>query len=123
MFSIANTKSEEKEKANNRYSVKFQGNYFRPCIGLMHWVRWGKFILDIRPLREYLGLPQETQELYIALNQTIFEERIKQITDAVGDKSFFSLNSKVNEMIIEKKKATELECNTKGIPYDDALGF
>lgn len=59
MFSKANPKMEYKVEAQRCYSVKFQGNHFRPCVGLMHWVRWGKFVLDVRPLREYLGLPKE----------------------------------------------------------------
>lgn len=104
MFSIADPKMEYKEAAQRGYSVKFQGNHFRPCVGLVHWVRWGKFVLDIRPLREYLGLPEEPQEIYLANNKAAFEERIKQITDAVGERSFFSLNASVNEMIESKRK-------------------
>jgi hypothetical protein len=123
MFSIAEPKMEYKEEAIRCYSVKFQENHFRPCVGLMHWVRWGRYILDIRPLREYLGLPKEDKELYIQSNKAVFEERIKQITDAVGDKDFFALNAKVNEQIIEKRKQEEEKSKQNNQPYDSNLGF
>lgn len=104
MFHLANTQIEYKEKALKNFSVNFQGKNFYPCIGLMHWLRWGRFCFDVRPLREYLGLPPEPMELFLKLDKSTFETRIKEITDAVGEQSFFALNAKVNEMIVEKEK-------------------
>ena len=123
MFHLANPKMEYKEEAQRCFSVKFQGNNFYPCVGLMHWLRWGRFAFDIRPLREYLGLPPESKELYIRSDKSTFEARIKEITDAVGEKSFFALNAKVNEMIEEKEKQTEIKAKENNQPFDNALGF
>ena len=116
MFHIANTKIEYKEEAQRCFSVKFQGNNFHPCLGLMHWVRWGRFIFDVRPLRKYLGLPPEPKELYIRGDKAAFEARIKEITDAVGKRSFFVLNAIVNEMIEEEERQFEIKTKRYNLP-------
>lgn len=120
MFSIANCKMEPKETAfkGSKYAVKFQGRYLRPCIGLVYWIRWGEFIFDIRPVWEYLKMP----ELSIAqMSYPNFVLRMEELISAVGCNSFFRLNADVNE-IIQKRNSKIIETNrANGI--DDDLPF
>ena len=102
------------------FSIPFQKYHFRRCEGLMHWLRWGRMVFDVRPLREYLGLEPETEKYYLynKCNNAIFEKRIKEITDAVGDRSFFVIGSEVNEFIAKKEAEIIKENIVNGI-YDD----
>ncbi len=90
---------EGKETASRSFSVIFQDRHFRRCIGLSHWLRWGEFVFDVRPLREYLGLPKEDKYLYLKVDKSTFEKRIKEITDAVGERNFIMVNIETNKMI------------------------
>lgn len=48
--------SDSKMDAVKRVGVKFQGYYFRPCVGLNYWIRWGRYCIDLRPLCSYLKI-------------------------------------------------------------------
>jgi hypothetical protein len=123
MFGQANVKMEYKEEAARCYSVIFQGNHFRPCIGLMHWVRWGRYSLDVRPLRKYLGLESEPKEYYLNRSKDVFIKRISEITDAVGTRNFILLNIEVNKMIEKQNEDAKIKSKLAGLPYSEDLLF
>lgn len=60
--------------------IKFQGNYFRPCIGLYSWIRWGRYCIDLRPLFCYLNYPKfEVSEQYQESFETKFLPFVKKL--------------------------------------------
>ncbi len=81
----------QKEKALNCYSVEFQGKKFKPCRGLMYSIYWGNTIFDIRDFRKSVNMPPEPEYLAMRIGEDNFKERIKQITDFVGDRDFKTL--------------------------------
>ena len=118
MFYFAKTKIERETIANNRFQLKFQDYYFRQCVGLMHCLRWGKYVFDVRPLREYLGLGPEPEEYYLNTDYITFQKRTIEIAYAVGDRSFFLLNRQVNKFILEKSDELKKENKANGVDVD-----
>ncbi len=123
MFTVANVKTEYKEAPMKCFGVKFQGKMFNPCVGLSYWIRWGKYVFDIRLLREYLNLEPEAEHLSSNRNKLIFEERIKQITDVVGERNFIEVNIEANKLFDEKQKQTKEFAKNNNLPFSDDLGF
>lgn len=118
MFHEANCQDEPKMMADlHVVPLFFQKHSFRPCVGLSCWVRWGPYIFDIRPLRDYLRLPQENKS-YRQHTIYWFHKRIKEITDAVGDHDFIRLNQIVNRKIAADQEAILEQNKTKGVTDD-----
>lgn len=110
MFAKANEKNSVdgyKVKAVLCFSVPFQGKHFRRCQGLGYWVRWGQYVLDIRELRAFLKMPEEPKEYFFEnFKKSVFETRIKEITDKNGCNDFKRLCLDMNKWI-EKKHFEE----------------
>lgn len=71
-----NKNSSEKAQAVKGVGVRFQKFYFRPCIGLNHFIRWGRWCLDLRPIAAYLGIDKITIS---ARTQVKFEKEIEPL--------------------------------------------
>lgn len=120
MFHVADIRMEPKERAlvRNDFQVRFQGNYFRPCVGLVFWIRWGRYIFDIRPLRKYFGLPELSIE---DMSIHKFKIRMKEIIKEVGDLKFITVNMSVNDDIKIDNELIIMANHMNGI--DDDLPF
>ena len=76
MIEYTNKNSDEKTQAVNIKGVKFQDFYFRPCVGLNSWIRWGRYCIDLRPICKYLKV--ETLS-FSARTQEGFEKEIQPL--------------------------------------------
>lgn len=76
MIEYVTKKSESKTKALKIIGVKFQDFYFRPCIDLNNWIRWGRYCIDLRPICQYLKIEVL---LVTARTQDDFEREIEPL--------------------------------------------
>ncbi len=122
MFYRANIKMEPKDAALMTVpGIFFQGRFFRPCVGLVLWIRWGQFVIDVRPLRKYLGLKDPVQENSKRVHIASFRENVQEITTAVGGRNFMHV---INEAITMLKndeaeivRQNEAKGITDGLPW------
>ncbi|WP_052595726.1 hypothetical protein [Aureispira sp. CCB-QB1] len=74
MIQYINKHSDSKTQAIQITGVKFQDFFFRPCVGLNFWIRWGRYCIDLRPICQYLKI----KPFYIITRtQTDFEKAIE----------------------------------------------
>lgn len=122
MFYRANVKMEPNDAALMTVpGIFFQGRFFRPCVGLVLWIRWGQFVIDVRPLRKYLGLTDPVQQNSTRVHIASFHENVQEITTAVGGRNFMHVIHDAIEMLkrdedetIRKNEAMGI---TDGLPW------
>jgi hypothetical protein len=94
---LANPRMEPKEYAVESVFYKHEEYNFNPCCGLMYWLRWGKYIFDIRDIRKLYGVNEQDNPLDVKVGQENFTAKIKEMLSLIGDESFKNVLLKVNE--------------------------
>lgn len=119
---VANVKSEPKERAIKALSVPFQGEMLHPCLGLMYWYRWGKYVFDIRVLRAFRKLPVTNFLDMKPLTQAWFCRKMGQVKAIVGENDFVKFYDTASAWYDQQERAMG-EKNNRSDIYSDTLPF
>lgn len=88
---LAQPQKESKEQAVERIFYQHEGFKFHPCAGLIYNLRWGKYIFDIRKIRELYGVKTKDismTEILSSHTQKAFTTKIEEMLKIIGDEPF-----------------------------------
>lgn len=88
---LAQPQKESKEQAVERIFYQHEGFKFHPCAGLIYNLRWGKYIFDIRKIRELYGVKTKDismTEILSSHTQKAFTTKIEEMLKMIGDEPF-----------------------------------
>lgn len=84
---LASTWLDHKSEADESISYEHEGIPFHPCINSFNWIRWGKYVFDIREVKKIYNTSQD-RELYTRIETEDFFLKIQSMLKLIGNEPF-----------------------------------